>query len=50
MPEEQIVYGCVGADRRKARPYIAEVNGVLYNTCPECRNALAELATTPARE
>jgi hypothetical protein len=43
MPEERPVYGCVGADRPEAQPYIAEVNMVLYYTCPACRNALAEL-------
>jgi hypothetical protein len=43
MPEERIVYGCVGADRPEALPYINEMDGVLYYTCPECRRELAEL-------
>jgi hypothetical protein len=37
MPEERIVYGCVGADRPKVKPYIVEVDGLLVHTCPECR-------------
>ena len=43
MPEERIVYGCVGADRPEAQPYIVEVDGVLSYTCPECREKLAAL-------
>jgi hypothetical protein len=42
MPDERIVYGCVGADRPGALPFIDEVDGVLYYTCPACRLALAE--------
>ena len=30
MPEERPVYGCVGADRPEAQPYIDEVDGVLF--------------------
>ena len=40
MPEERVVYGCVGADRPEALPYIVEVDGILVYTCPECRTAL----------
>jgi len=42
MPEEQIVYGCVGAHRPEAQPFIVEVDGILVYTCQECRQALAE--------
>ena len=42
MPEERLIYGCVDADRPEAQPYIDEVDGVLYYTCPECRKALEE--------
>jgi hypothetical protein len=41
MPEERIVYGCVGGDSPEAQPFIDEVNGSLYYTCPECREQLA---------
>lgn len=40
------VYGCVGADRPEALPYIDEVDGVRYYTCPRCR---AEMAAGLAR-
>ena len=40
--EERPVYGCVGGDRPEADPYIDEVDGVLYYTCPECRKELEE--------
>jgi hypothetical protein len=50
MPEQRIVYGCVGGDRPEAQPYIDEVDGALYYTCPECRKALEELAPPPPRE
>jgi hypothetical protein len=43
MPDERPVYGCVGADRPEAQPFIDEVDGVLYYTCPKCRKELAEL-------
>jgi hypothetical protein len=43
MPDERLIYGCVGADRPEAKPFIHEVDGVLYYTCPACRLALAEL-------
>lgn len=47
MPEERLVYGCVGADRPEAQPYIEEVDRVLTYTCPECRKALEELYPPP---
>jgi hypothetical protein len=43
LSEKRLVYGCVGADRPEAQPFIDEVDGVLYYTCPECRKELAEL-------
>jgi hypothetical protein len=43
MPDDRSVYGCVGANRPEAAPFIDEVDGVLYFTCPECRRELAEL-------
>jgi hypothetical protein len=43
MPEERIVYGCVGANRPEALPFIKEVDGSLYYTCPDCREEIATL-------
>jgi hypothetical protein len=43
LPDERLIYGCVGADRPEAEPFIDEVDGVLYYTCAACRQALAEL-------
>jgi hypothetical protein len=43
VPDERSVYGCVGADRPEAMPFIDEVDGILVYTCPACRLALAEL-------
>lgn len=43
MPEERLVYGCVGADRPEAQPYIVEQDGVLYYTCPACREEIAAM-------
>lgn len=43
MPDDRSVYGCVGANRPEAAPFIDEVDGVLYFTCPECRRELAKL-------
>jgi hypothetical protein len=37
MADERLISGCVGADRPEAQPYIPEVDGVLYSTCPERR-------------
>jgi hypothetical protein len=47
MPEERAVYGCVGADRPEAQPFIVEVDGILTYTCPACRTALEELEQPP---
>jgi len=46
-PNERLIYGCVGADRPEADSFIDEVGGVLYYTCPACRQALAELLNSP---
>jgi hypothetical protein len=43
MPEERLVYGCVGADRPEAESLVDEVDGILVYTCPACRRALADL-------
>jgi hypothetical protein len=43
MPDERLIYGCVGADRPEAEPFIDEVDGILVYTCPACRLALSEL-------
>ncbi len=50
MSEVRPVYGCVGAERPEAQPYIVEVDGVLTYTCPECRKALEELYKPQPRE
>ena len=43
-PDERLIYGCVGANRPEAEPFIDEVDGVLYYyTWPACRQALAKL-------
>lgn len=47
MPDERLIYGCVGADRPEAQPHIDEVDGVLYYTCSECRKALDDLDPPP---
>jgi hypothetical protein len=47
MPEERLIYGCIGADRLEAEPFIDEVDGVLYYTCPACRLTLG--SSTPRR-
>jgi hypothetical protein len=41
-PDDRLIYGCVGANRPEAETFIDEVDGVLYYTCPACRQALAE--------
>ena len=41
MSEERLVYSCVRADRPEALPYINEMDGVLYYTCPDCREEIA---------
>jgi hypothetical protein len=43
VPDERLIYGCVGADRPEAEPFIDEVDGILVYTCLECREKLAEL-------
>jgi hypothetical protein len=51
MRDERLIYGCVGADRPEAEPFIDEVDGILVYTCPECREKLAEqLGHAPPRE
>src|SRR5712691_9849035 len=35
MPDERLVYGCVGADRPEAQPFIDEVDGILVYICPK---------------
>ncbi len=47
IPEERLVYGCVGVDRPEAQPFIDELDGLLVYTCPECRQALEELHPLP---
>lgn len=42
MPDERLIYGCVGADLPEAESFIDEVDGILVYTCPECREALQE--------
>lgn len=42
MPDERLIYGCVGADGPQAEPFIDEVDGILVYTCPECREKLAD--------
>lgn len=49
MPEERLVYGCVGADRPEAQPSIEEVDGILMYICPRCRTELAEIASSHVR-
>ena len=42
MPEERLVYGCVGADRPEALPFIDEVDGLLVRSSrPCCRDEAA---------
>jgi len=50
MPQERLIYGCVGADRPEALPYIVEVDGILTYACPECRKALEEFDPPLPRE
>jgi len=49
MPEDRRVYGCVGAERAEAQPFIVEADGLLLYTCAECRKALEE-PDPPPRE
>ena len=48
MPDERLIYGCVGGDRPEAEPFIDEIDGILVYTCPECREKLAEQLGHPA--
>ena len=43
MPEARPVYGCVGADRAEAEPFIEEVDGILVYICPKCRTELEKI-------
>jgi hypothetical protein len=45
MPEERLVYGCVGADRPEAQPFIEEIDGILLYVCPKCRKELERSIT-----
>ena len=47
--EDRLVYGCVGADRPEAQPYIDDIDGILVYTCPRCREELKEIAPTLGR-
>jgi hypothetical protein len=47
MLEERLIFGCVGADRPEAEPFIDKVDGILVYTCPECRKARQDLALLP---
>ena len=42
LPDERPIYGCVGADRPEAQPFVDEVDGIQVYTCPACRRAMAE--------
>ena len=42
IQDDRLIYGCVGADRPEAEPFIDEVDGLLVYTCPACRVALAK--------
>lgn len=44
------VYGCVGADRLEARPFIEEVDGILVYICPKCRRELEKIDATLSRK
>ena len=50
MPEARPVYGCVGADRPEAQPFIEEVDGIQLYTCPECREELDKIDATLSRK
>jgi len=49
MVEERPVYGCVGADRPEAQPFIEEVDGILLYVCPKCREEFAKINATLSR-
>ena len=50
IPDERLIYGCFGADRPEALPYLVEVDGILTYTCPECRETLAEIDHPTTKE
>ena len=49
MADERRVYGCVGADRPEAHPFIEEVDGMLVHICPKCREELDKIDATLLR-
>ena len=49
MPGERPVYGCVGADRPEAQPFIEEVDGILLYVCPKCRKEFEKIDATSSR-
>jgi hypothetical protein len=48
--DSRAVYGCVGADRLEARPFIEEVDGILVYICPKCRRELEKIDATLSRK
>jgi hypothetical protein len=42
MPDERLIYGCIGAGLPEAEPFVDEVDGILIYTCPECREKLVK--------
>ena len=50
MPEARPVYGCVGADRPEAQPFIEEVDGILVYVCAKCRKELGKIDATLSRK
>ena len=50
MPDERFIYGCVGANRPEAEPFVDEVDGILVYTCPACRLALEGLDSPRTRQ
>jgi hypothetical protein len=47
--EDRPMYGCVGADRPEAQPYIDDIDGILYYTCPAFREELKGIFPTLGR-
>lgn len=41
------VYGCVGADRPEAEPFIDDIDGISVFTCPDCRKGLEQPRPVP---
>jgi len=50
MPEARSVYGCVGADRPEAQPFIEEVDGILLYVCPKCRKEFEKIDAALSRQ